>query len=301
MWAIVTMLLWGPLPVEEPPRPVPNVVQIKVHLIHLFNISEKDQTFEALFYMWTSWPATDEPPRIELVNAVDFKVHLTEISRQNGRHIKIQKVLGTFFIDFDLKNFPLDRQRLFIEFEDFARDARSLVLTGDGDQPTVNGDMGLADWRLTHQAYRQEENLVGGDPERCFSRLVCVLDLERRVSFYATRFFLPLLLLVCCSFTALFLDLECVETMVQIGITGMLSIIALALSMNDYLPRVSYVVLIDRIFIICYCIVFGVVALAVRCRHLVHQGAADKAVVLRNRVRLVFIPMMVLSLFASMW
>jgi hypothetical protein len=103
------------------------------------------------------------------------------------------------------------------------------------------------------------------------------IPVERHSSFYLTRFFLPLLLLVMIAYSIFWVRADDLQSSSAIGITCMLSIIAFPLAQADSLPRVPYLTLADRIYTVCYLLIAFALGCAVFEAHLFRDGKEKKA------------------------
>jgi len=264
-------LLWASICVAEESvitQPVAGEVKIRAHLIHLGDINERDQTFYADFYLWLTWKPHSPAPTFEMINAVEVLKENDDGVKKlaNGDMTRQLRVKGTFRSPFNLQKFPFDQQNLKIIFEDFELDEKQLRYVA-AKKPLSNDDIQLSDWESvslsyneTHFQYPFTEEDLGDKP--VYSRFVIEVHIERQLSFYVTRFFVPLFIIVGISYLIFFIRPYEIETRMGIGMTSMLTLIAFSYSINELLPRVSYVVFLDRIVMLSYFFVFFVIILA---------------------------------------
>jgi len=254
---------------NRPPNPQAGEIKIRAHLIHLGDINERDQTFYADFYLWLTWKPSSPAPTFEIINAVEIvKENDDEVKKlPNGELTRQLRVKGTFRSPFHLQKFPFDQQNLQIIFEDFELDEKQLRYVAAKKPLSSNEDIQLSDWASvslshteTHFQYPFTEEDLGDEPT--YSRFIIEINIERQLSFYITRFFIPLFIIVGISFLIFFIRPYEIETRMGIGMTSMLTLIAFSYSINELLPRVSYVVFLDRIVMLSYFFVFFVIILA---------------------------------------
>ena len=86
---------------------------------------------------------------------------------------------------------------------------------------------------------------------------------------YAIKLFLPMLLVALTAALALSVHPRYVEGRIGIGITALLTLVALQLTSNSSLPEVDYLLLLDKLYILSYA--FVVLTLAV----IVHNSWVD--------------------------
>ena len=81
---------------------------------------------------------------------------------------------------------------------------------------------------------------------------------------YATKLFLPMLLVALTAALALSVHPRYVEGRIGIGITALLTLVALQITSNSSLPEVDYLLLLDKLYILSYGFVVLTLAVIVR-------------------------------------
>ncbi len=178
---------------------------------------------------------------------------------------------STLHTGYNLRAFPFDHQRLTLQFSDawFSSDQ-----TRYSDQPSVSGlDMAaqeqLSNWKvLARLSYRREKRAVQeavGDA--AYDYATFSLPVRRHITFHLTRFFLPLLIILVLAFSVFWIDPADLSSKVSIGVTCLLSAIALQFAEGGTLPEVEYLTLADRVYATSY------VALALALLATLHSAA----------------------------
>lgn len=88
---------------------------------------------------------------------------------------------------------------------------------------------------------------------------------ERPRGTYALKLLLPIALVVLTAALALSVHPTYVEGRIGIGITALLTLVALQITTNSNLPEVDYLLLLDKLYILAY--VFAVLTIAVIVRN----------------------------------
>jgi hypothetical protein len=81
---------------------------------------------------------------------------------------------------------------------------------------------------------------------------------------YALKLLLPLLLVALTASLALLVHPRYVEGRIGIGITALLTLVALQITSNSSLPEVDYLILLDKIYIASYAFVVLTMVMIVR-------------------------------------
>jgi hypothetical protein len=82
------------------------------------------------------------------------------------------------------------------------------------------------------------------------------LRVKRRYEFYIWKVFVPLVVMVMISWTALWIRLDDHYSQMTVALTTIPTLIAFAFSISASLPRIPYLTLIDAFFLISYRFVF---------------------------------------------
>jgi hypothetical protein len=92
-----------------------------------------------------------------------------------------------------------------------------------------------------------------------FSEFVAVIDVDRQAAFYLWTVFGPVTLIFLISCTVFVVPIENFHDRVGISLAALLACIATQFAISFNLPQISYLTVIDRIFLITYaCIALGV-------------------------------------------
>jgi hypothetical protein len=99
------------------------------------------------------------------------------------------------------------------------------------------------------------------DPEAtAYSRLTLSIPVTRPIMAMSVKTFVPIVLIVVCAALVFFVRPHYVEGRIGLGITALLTLVALQLTSSASLPDVDYLMMLDKIYLLAY--VFIIVALA---------------------------------------
>ena len=136
--------------------------RIGVHVTTLRNFDTVGDSFGADFWLWSVYPRGDNPlENIEFVNAEQLETRLGETTRRDDREWSRLKARATVLHDWDVSNFPFDRQTLTIDLGIVDPEARAYGVdragSGYGDNVAPNG------WRVT--GFSVERRTVTSDTD----------------------------------------------------------------------------------------------------------------------------------------
>lgn len=278
LW-LIFLLVAAPLaPAQVTPPPAgdgPVEVLTGVYLLNLNSVNEKDETFEADLYLQFIWrdprlahggaepltyaeEAVEEKlkeiwwPQIEFVNTAEPTITNQILAiYPDGQVGLVLGLTATFRADFDLRRFPFDRQNLAIKIQSFISDADKLRFA-------VNKDYLGAKKSNTYEGLRVKGidasvgtvNLDGIHAD--FSEFRATLDVERNPTFFFWTVFGPVILIFLLSCTVYLVASDQLADRVGICLTSLLACIATQFALSFSLPQISYLTLIDRLFVATY-------------------------------------------------
>ena len=166
----------------------------------------------------------------------------------------------------DFHDFPFDRHLWTITVWPVTSRAEEMTFR------TLNRAIGRSE-RMSIQGWRvgapRVEASTGSREQRAgtFARADAMLELTRDWSYYAWKLGVPLTLIVLMAYGVYYIPPAAVPQQIGLGTTSMLTLIAYMLTLNNTLPRISYLTRADRMFVGSAILVFlglmkGVVTLA---------------------------------------
>lgn len=265
-------------PTAEPPATgTPQVVDVGVYVHHVPEIDLRSNTYLLDFYLWFRWTGSIDPTKtFEFTNAVESWDQLrTPIYvgddgaaraelLDGGVKYQVFHVHGRFQHAFPLQDYPFDRQEIVVAFEDSQNVVGSLVYRVDTQSTGYHSSITLPGWNvrgarttITHERYTTNFGDLrlptSGDT---YSHFTYALQLDRPVSGYLAKVLVPLGIVLLISFVVFFMHPRYFEARVTISLTNLISAVALQLSAASDLPNVGYLVLLDRIYHLCYLTIF---------------------------------------------
>lgn len=258
----------------------PDVVRIGGLINDVQQLDLQSHSYNVDMYIWFKWrnPDIDPARSFEFLNAFELWGHILTYESNNpealpdGTLYQVLRNQGKFNTKLPLEDYPFDTQNLTVAIEDSHADATELVYAPDGPDPvTVSEDLVIPGWSIGHPHLDVFDNVYAsnfGDPrvkgDITYSRAVFDLPVERPEGTYSLKLLLPLLLVALTACLALLVHPRYVEGRIGIGITALLTLVALQITSNSSLPEVDYLILLDKIYIASYAFVVLTMAIIVR-------------------------------------
>ena len=167
----------------------------------------------------------------------------------------VSEGIFTFVNNFDLKNFPFDKQKIsiilanrFWPMEDAivsVTDFSERALTAFIEKNSISG------WNIIGHTYKYEP-YKGPNDSVYFDSLVFEIDIERKHSFYVYKVIIPIVLILMVCWSSLWITPREIESRLTITIVCLLSLIAYNFVIDKELPKLEYLTILDWIILVSY-------------------------------------------------
>lgn len=270
----------------------PQKVNVGIFLNNIIDVDLKTGIYTADFYIWFRWKGDLNPVgSMEFINTVERwgsteeNLYPEPISLPSGEKYQLVRVQGKFTNKFPLHSYPLDNQEILVTFEDIQHARGTMVYVPDLQSTQYNPEIRLPGWNIDGQSFEVEDYRyptdfgLPKDVERTsvYSRMNYRVHLSRPVWSYTFKMLLPVLIVLGSTFAIFWLAPSQVDSRVTIGITALLSAVALNITVVSNLPLVGYQVLVDKIYNLTYIIVFLTLLATIQSVRLLEAGDKDKA------------------------
>jgi hypothetical protein len=263
--------LAAPLAAQTPPKPAE--VRVSVHINDIQQVSLRTHSFYADFYVGFRWLDPDLEPAKTLtwMNPYQLWAHVSRPMTDGPRRLpdgdlfEWVRYRGEFNIALPLHNYPFDRQLLVAEFADRALTSSRMVyvmekITIADDIKLPGYDIGTPRLDATHAAGLGAIDDLSGPPAENFIHARIEVPISRPWLPYAVKLLLPLFIATGCAALMFLVPAQFVEARMGLGITSVLILVALQLTLNADLPEVDYLMMLDRLYLAGYLFDFAAIA-----------------------------------------
>lgn len=274
---------------------VSQTVSLGVAIQGIHNLDEKAGGWDVDYYLYEKWvPVPGFTPQTEIVNETSRQdsLHFDLVELKGGYCQRSRHLRSTLRVDYDLRRFPFDHQKLLLVISDAQFDAGQLIYA---DKPTVADIDGyvrsqLSGWRVGRAINyaRETRKFTGEEGSPPYDYATFSVPVERQIAFHIAKYFLPLLIIVVVGFCAFWIDPDDLNTQVSIGVTCLLAAIALQFSESSRLPEVAYLTLADRVYVACYLAIALTLVESVYTNSLVRKKHRPAALLVERRSRVFF-------------
>ncbi|MEB3274971.1 MAG: hypothetical protein VKJ85_14395 [Prochlorothrix sp.] len=260
----------------------PTRVDTGLYVVSITNVDEIQNTFQVETFLDLVWcdprlaydpeslePGTDEKifleadaaafieevwwPDISLVNIaapVEPQNQLMRI-KPHGTAKYEQFLSLTLQAEFNLAQFPFDRQILPIQIESFAWNSNFLVFQEQDDTIGFSEDFSLPEWELetVETAITTRKEIRDRAP---FSKFEINLGITRFWGYYVYKVLIPLMLLVTASWSIFWMGQDALADRLGVSLTGTLSVVAYQFLIVQDLPKISLITQMDAIILLSF-------------------------------------------------
>lgn len=244
------------------PSTAPQKVFVGVYLNRVVNLDLKQNTYWMDIYLWFRWKGDIDPTETyEFMNTfekwgetnISEKEEVSELA--NGWKYKEFHIETQLHNPFHFGPYPLDKQTLRLKLEDKSHNSQIIQYVPDEANSRYNPNIFIPGWKAdayklwtTNHTYPTNFGVVGQKTES-YSQLNADLLISRHPQhLHLFKLFLPVAIILVMVFVVFFIPISFFESRVEIAITGLLSLIALQMVLNETLPPVGYLTLTDKIY-----------------------------------------------------
>jgi len=271
-----------------PATAAPTRVYTGVYVTNVQDVNLNTNSFVADFYVWFRWKGAkdlDPAASLEFMNqseawgTIKTDLNATPERRPDGSWYSLTRYQSRFNTDFPLQAYPFSTQYLVVEMESGRSDVRRLVFVADRDPVGLAPDVELSGYSLGAPSLvvsNAPYTSTFGDPAIAnpvpYSRITVSVPISRPVLPYALKIFLPMLIVVICAGLVFLIDPSHVDSRFAMGLTSLLTVIAIKWVTDGEIPNVNYLTLVDALFLPAFGLALISLATAVWSSRLMVRG-----------------------------
>ncbi len=270
--ALLFMIPMTP-PVQAHAAGGPETVTVGAFIYDIQDVDLANDSFTADFYLWFRWksPKIDPTDSIEPMNSDAYQnttvsstggvtgkaLYPAPLDMPDGSKYQAFRYSGVFARKMNLEKYPFDIQNLVIVFEDQNQDTRDLIFVPDSTPVAISPAVTIPGYELqapklvvTEHQYPTNFGDISAPTNLKYSRIIIELPLQRDPLPYMVKIILPILIIILITSLIYILPPRLEDSRTSIGVTAMLTIVALQWTTDSDLPSVDYLTLLDLIYII---------------------------------------------------
>jgi hypothetical protein len=278
----------------------PDKVVVGAYVNDIQELDFKTNSYAVDLYVWFRWKAQalDPSKTMEFMNRYDPNDHeraeLYEKPKQmpDGSLYAIVRNQGRFSTKFQLADYPFDTQFLTVVMEDTvsSEDTQDYVPDPDGSvslDPEIalpGFKVGKPVMRITSNPYQTNFGDLAEPQGDTYSRVTLSVPVTRPLMAMSVKTFVPIVLIVICAALVFFVRPHYVEGRIGLGITALLTLVALQLTSSATLPDVDYLMMPDKIYLLAYVFIIAALARVVLTSWRGADEAAERSIMRADRI-----------------
>ena len=251
----------------------PEKVTIGAFINDLQDIDLANDSYTVDLYLWMRWknPALKPWQTIDVMNSNGTENSTSSSTggvvgeplfddpkdMPDGTKYMILRFQGVFSRKMNLEKYPFDVQNLELIFEDQGMDVRDLQFVPDTTPVRISRAVTNPGYLLeppttavVNHLYRTNFGDLTAPAEVEYSRFVITIPVKRQILPYLVKIMLPIFIVILITWLIYVLPPRMEDARTGIGITAMLTIVALQWTTDDNLPSVEYLTMLDLIYIL---------------------------------------------------
>jgi len=306
----------GPRP---DPEGVPTDIKISMFVFDIPAIDDTKQTFDTDFRIVMRWfdprLASDKEeirqipieeiwhPLVAIQNLRDFKKMSNDdvvFVDHEGHCINVGRYLAKFTVPLNLKNFPNDKHKLYIQARSFYSPDQ-VKFTIDEDLTGWSSVLSIPDWSVSG-GEAKIDTFFSDTQAREMAQMEFSFKIERFFGFYFWRIIIPLTLIVFMSWGVFWIDPKRLEAMVGLSATSILTLFAFQFAIGALLPKIGYLTRIDKFTMLSSLLIFLALIESLLTAYFGKKDWVEKAIVL-DRISRVLFPISFITIiwYAFFW
>ena len=247
-------------------KPKPEIAKIGLLIINISELDISDNSFHVDFYLWCRWKGPIDPIKdIEFTNLEDdwdfsdTDLNATTMLLKDGELYNSYHIRGKFTHNFQLHDYPFDKQEISITFKNPVHNSDELVYVPDSANSNLEPGIIVPGWniqsfRFYNQQHKYSSNF--GLPEMADSSTYDNLSFEitvyRPVQYFFWKLLLPIIIVLLSALGSTIINPRYIDARIYAPVGALLTAVFLEQSTSSKLPDISYLTLIDKIYLIVY-------------------------------------------------
>lgn len=241
-------------------------VKVGTYIINVGRYEAEISAYTIDFYLWFKWDGMTSPEEFEFMNG--RAEHIDLMINETG--YLFYRVQGEFYEETNLKDFPLDTQKLSIKIEDKTLTTDYLNYVPDHEEIGISPELHIMTWTIAEDNVFIE-NIEYPNWEETYSRYTHEISIQRPIS-SIIRILVPVIFIALTGWLVFFFPLHKLgEKLALIG-TALLSSVVIHLFITESIPAVGYLTLGDKIAISLYALLVLSILGIVSTDHHINKG-----------------------------
>ena len=267
---------------EEKTGPA-DTVKVGAYIFSLYDLDFPGNKLNADFYLWynTKKDSMALLENLEVINSTEINKSYEMNEKRGSTFFHSVRINTKIKEEWNVADFPFDKQVIEIKIEDFDKDNTKLVFVADTAASKIDKDVHLDGWKIrdfgiTIDDHTYETNY--GDPDipltdySAFSRATLHFTLEREGKGLFFKLFIGLFISVLISLLTFFINPLDLDPRFGLSVGAIFAAIASQYVITSTLPQNESLTLVDILHDITFIYIFLCILISTISLHYMKQG-----------------------------
>jgi hypothetical protein len=266
---------------------IPDTVRTGIYVTSIHNIDFKQKEYSITFWLWLKYknPDFDFIQNLEIPQAKTSTQAYTTVDTSGGQIYLLMKMQCVMKDSWRIDNFPFDRQRLRLSFENSKYDSRSLVFLPDtlGDQ--FDKRFTLRGWEIdsfdVSSGIKVYETAFGdpsyAKPHSEYGSLKVKIGIRRDAFGLFWKMFLGMYVAFLIAYVCFFIHADGMDSRFGLSVGSLFAVIGNKYIIDSSLPESTSFTLVDTLHGLTLTFILVVVSATAWSLKLVKQNKPEKA------------------------
>lgn len=265
----------------------PDTVKVGIYITSIHDIDFKQKEFTTTFWIWLRYrnKAFDFYNNLEVPQAKTVEKSFSTID-SSGEEVYMQMKLQCVMKDsWRIENFPFDKQRLRISFENSQYDSKSLVFVGDTVGRNFDPRFTLRGWTIDScvigTGTRIYETAFGDEsatrPRTEYSVFRVRLVINRDASGLFWKMFLGMYIAFLIAYACIYIHADGMDSRFGLSVGSLFAVVGNKYIIDSSLPESTSFTLVDTLHGLTLFSIFAVITATTYSLKLVKRGEHKKA------------------------
>ena len=266
---------------------IPDTVKVGIYITSIHDIDFKQKEFNTNFWLWLKYKRKefDFVNNLEIPNAKTFTKSYLDVDTVGGHVYMLMKIQATMKDSWRISNFPFDRQRLMLSFENAEYDANELVFVQDSVGQHYDPRFTLNGWSidscLLGISTRSYETNFGIDSlpssHMDYSTFRVRLSITRDAAGLFWKMFLGMYIAFLIAFVCFFIHTDGIDSRFGLSVGALFAVIGNKYIIDSSLPESTTFTLVDTLHGVTLFFIFVVITATAYSLMLVKKGKTKMA------------------------
>lgn len=265
----------------------PDTVDIGAYMMSVHDINFHDKEYTARFWLWFLYKNKnfDFVKQLDITNAKSMDQPQVLDDSLSGKKYSMLKMKCTMKENWNVQDFPFDRQHLKIQIENSLYDRSALVFKPDTKGSKFDADEALAGWDIKNFKVEAIENVYetsfgdnrAGADNQVFSAFVISMDIDRNAWGLFLKIFVGMYIAFLIAMVSFAPHPGELEPRFGLPVGGLFAAVGNKYIIDSILPESTTFTLVDSLHAITFFTIFAILVVSAICLKLLDREKNELA------------------------